>query len=125
VDSDGTVCARQLEAGVSRHAQGLVFADGFVLLCTFVLLLFLNATPCCHKPLPMAVVTSVLQQCSGGLAHAHAYRIIHRDVRCENVLVTAVAPSVHVKLGDCGLPHVIESAESKVDSTVATVGEWD
>ena len=38
-------------------------------------------------PLPAADVTHLLRDVASGLAHAHGRGIVHRDIKCENILI--------------------------------------
>jgi D-xylose transport system substrate-binding protein len=42
-----------------------------------------------HTPLPSATVFPFIQQVAGALQHAHDQRIIHRNIKPENILLTA------------------------------------
>ena len=55
-------------------------------------------------PLPLAAIVDVAMQCTAGLHHLHTHGIMHRDVRCANVLVTSSSP-LAVAIADLGLAH--------------------
>jgi serine/threonine-protein kinase len=58
---------------------------------------------------------ALAEQLCRALAHAHARRIIHRDVKPANILISAGG---HVKVGDFGVARL---AEGSTDGALATV----
>ncbi len=61
-------------------------------------------------PLPLEKALDVAAQIAEGLAYAHAQGVIHRDVKPENVLLTADG---RVKIADFGIAHLLDSALSE------------
>jgi serine/threonine-protein kinase len=61
------------------------------------------------RGLPIDKALQLAIQISEGLAYAHAQRIIHRDIKSNNVLVT---PDWHAKILDFGLARRIESRDA-------------
>jgi serine/threonine protein kinase len=59
--------------------------------------------------LPLAAVTSYVEQIASALAHAHAYKLIHRDVKPENILVHQDG---HLLLTDFGLVMLAQTSSS-------------
>jgi serine/threonine protein kinase/CHAT domain-containing protein len=60
-------------------------------------------------PWPIAKVVDLIEQISAGLAFAHQERVLHRDIKPQNVLLSA--DQLRIKLGDFGLStFVSESA---------------
>ena len=55
-------------------------------------------------PLPLAAIVDVAMQGTAGLHHLHTHGILHRDLRCANVLVTSASP-LAVVIADLGLAH--------------------
>lgn len=51
------------------------------------------------KDLSDALCYRIALECALGLAHLHARRFIHRDIKSPNILITA---DFHAKLGDFG-----------------------
>lgn len=57
-----------------------------------------------NKPLPLGRALSYLEQVSSGLAHAHKCGVIHRDIKPQNLLLTA--DEVTVKIADFGVARI-------------------
>lgn len=58
-----------------------------------------NAIP---KPIEREVVLNFFCQILSGLHHIHSKKIIHRDLKCENIFLTGLRGNV-VKIGDFGI----------------------
>lgn len=56
--------------------------------------------------LPREFVMSVFCQILNGLNYIHAKKVIHRDLKCENIFLTGVHEDV-VKIGDFGISKVL------------------
>lgn len=60
-----------------------------------------------HGPLPVLVATDLLDQALSALAHAHAARVLHRDVKPHNMLLCKEDSGRYVlKIADFGLARV-------------------
>jgi serine/threonine-protein kinase len=70
-----------------------------------------------HGPLPVLDALDLACQMAEALAEAHAHRIVHRDIKPGNVMLTK---SGHVKLVDFGLARLPEMAS--VTTTGAALG---
>ena len=57
-------------------------------------------------PLPLTSALSYATQVAGALAHAHRRRIIHRDLKASNIMIT---PEGHATLLDFGLARRLET----------------
>lgn len=73
--------------------------------------------------LPWAQLKDVLEQLLAALAHSHARRVVHRDIKPGNVLVRSVASGpraggLHVQLTDFGLARM-SSEDSGLERTIA------
>lgn len=64
-----------------------------------------------HKPLPLDRALFYLEQVCSGLAHAHKCGVIHRDIKPQNLLLSADRESV--KIADFGVAR-LESAEGAI-----------
>jgi tetratricopeptide (TPR) repeat protein len=69
-------------------------------------------------PLPRAEVLAVARQVCWALDHAHAHGLIHRDLKLENVLITADGTA---KLTDFGLARSLASRMTQEGTVIGTV----
>jgi len=68
-------------------------------------------------PIPESQVIWFAFQLFSGLQHVHAHSILHRDVKSENIFLTA---SGLLKLGDFGISKVLAEGATKAASVVGT-----
>ena len=73
------------------------------------------ARACRQKSLSLTQALDYLEQICAGLAHAHKYGIIHRDIKPQNLLLTEDRKTV--KIADFGVARVNDS-----DSPITRVG---
>lgn len=77
------------------------------------------------QPYSAALATNILTQCATGIAHLHSCGVIHRDIRCSNMLVASKDP-LRVVVADFGLSHILRGCDGL--STSATmlgpIGVW-
>src|ERR1044072_8822057 len=66
---------------------------------------------CRNEPLSIERALSYLQQVSSGLAHAHECGVIHRDIKPQNLLLTADQETV--KIADFGVAK-LEAADGAI-----------
>lgn len=64
-----------------------------------------------HKPLPLEGALFYLEQVCNGLAYAHKHDVIHRDIKPQNILLTADQHTA--KIADFGVAK-IEAAEGAI-----------
>lgn len=60
---------------------------------------------------------AVFVQLAMALDYIHQHRILHRDLKCQNVFLTRVGM---VKLGDFGIAKVLEAADSFAETRIGT-----
>lgn len=72
-----------------------------------------------HKIYSEQVVKYILRKVLEGLANLHSLKIIHRDIKSDNVLISAEGG--HVKLADFGFSCRLQSEEELRQSQVGTV----
>lgn len=101
----------RLGHGTARDLRGTVFH--------YLILEYLPggdlARLCREKSLEFDTALSYLEQVCAGLAHAHKHDIIHRDIKPQNLLLTA--DKLTVKIADFGVARVEIS-----DSPITRVG---
>ena len=68
-----------------------------------------------RQKIPLAQAVNYIEQICAGLGHAHKYSIIHRDIKPQNLLLTADLSTV--KIADFGVARV-----STADSPITRVG---
>jgi len=71
-----------------------------------------------HGPLPARKAVEYARQIAAGLAAAHDKRLIHRDLKPDNVFLTA---SGEVKILDFGLAKAIANSEATPDGATITL----
>jgi serine/threonine protein kinase len=75
----------------------------FMTLYSATLMKLLNSTT---QPLPTPTIVDIACQTARGLAYVHQHKILHRDVKCENILIGTeranenASPTDVYKLGD-------------------------
>ena len=101
----------RLGHGTARDLRGMVFH--------YLVLEYLPggdlARACREKSLSFAKSFSYLEQVCAGLAHAHNNGVIHRDIKPQNLLLTADRETV--KIADFGVARFAQS-----DSPITRVG---
>jgi len=86
-----------------------------------------NALIQCRKPFPENEVRSVTRQLVSAVAHCHARRVAHRDIKLENILASCRQP-IHVKLADFGSATLLQEATHvdpwRTSKTMATTEHY-
>ena len=79
-----------------------------------------------RRRLSVAEALAITRQAALGLAHAWEHRIVHRDIKPDNLLMTAPSEfdqSRTVKITDLGLAHLqSDSDEARITRTGAAIG---
>jgi len=86
----------------------------------YIAMEYIDGTPLSEMrqaPLALPVLLELVDQVLGALAYIHARRIIHRDVKPENVMVVAQGPTLVAKLLDFGFARVEEDQDAKLSQT--------
>ena len=76
---------------VMEYAEGGTLAD------------HISAQAAVHDHFPTVIVYQWLRQLSSALQHVHLHRVLHRDLKTQNVFLTSTGS---VKLGDFGISKV-------------------
>ena len=67
------------------------------------------------KPLPVLVTLSIVQRCAAALAHAHQAKLVHGDIKPENIMVERAGRLVLMDFG------CTQATQSKVLGNTASV----
>ncbi|MBI5160829.1 MAG: serine/threonine protein kinase [Micrococcales bacterium] len=59
-------------------------------------------------PMPAAGVAELLRSVGGGLAHAHARGLVHRDVKPANILIPRLEGAPRARLADFGIARLVD-----------------
>mmetsp|Transcript_1654 Transcript_1654/g.2687 ORF Transcript_1654/g.2687 Transcript_1654/m.2687 type:complete len:294 (+) Transcript_1654:725-1606(+) len=71
-----------------------------------------------HSPLPVYLVKKFIKQILSGLNHMHNNRLMHRDLKPNNILVTS---NLDIKISDFGLAREFKSKPSPYTPVVQTL----
>ncbi|EQC29306.1 CAMK protein kinase [Saprolegnia diclina VS20] len=65
-----------------------------------------------HGDMPEMAAKSVIKQVLAAVAHCHAQRIVHRDIKLENILITQTQETwrLTVQLGDFGFAAMLDES---------------
>ena len=78
----------------------------------------ISAQAAVHELFPTAVVCQWLGQLSGALQYVHSHRVLHRDLKPQNVFLTS---SARLKLGDFGISKVWPPTLHHLIPTITTI----
>ena len=70
-----------------------------------------------QEPIAAALVLRWLEQTTGALSHLHASRVLHRDLKSQNVLLTL---DQQIKLADFGVSRVMTATCQVAETYVGT-----
>lgn len=71
-------------------------------------------------PMKEEVIRPVAQQVLSALAHLHAQKVTHRDIKPDNILISEVEP-MQVKLSDFGLSKMVQHEETFLKTFCGTL----
>jgi eukaryotic-like serine/threonine-protein kinase len=115
-DREAKTLARLDHPGIVRVHDFGTTAEGEAFL---VMELVTGGTLSARIPLPIERAIEVAVELCAALAHAHDAGVVHRDVKPENVLVTADG---RVKLTDFGIARLVEQPVSDVTRASQVLG---
>ena len=74
------------------------------------------------QPLDEDHAKLIIRQVAKGIQALHSRLIIHRDIKCENILVTDNSRDTSVKIADFGSAVKLQSANDTADFKIGTPG---
>ena len=74
------------------------------------------------QPLDENHVKLIIRQVAKGIQALHSRLIIHRDIKCENILVTDYSRDTSVRIADFGSAVQLESTSDTADFIIGTPG---
>jgi serine/threonine protein kinase len=72
-----------------------------------------------HGPMPPRLAVDVTLQFAAGVAHAHAHGVVHRDIKPQNVLISAKGVC---KVTDFGIAHFEDESLTRTGTVMGTLG---
>lgn len=93
---------KQVEAGTDIHFLVMEYVEGQILTN------LINEKP--DHRLDLVVVADVIRQAAEGLAHAHTRKLVHRDIKPDNLLLTTDGV---VKILDLGLARFFKTTDEE------------
>jgi serine/threonine protein kinase len=70
------------------------------------------------RPLPPIEALEITLQCADALAFAHQKKVIHRDFKPGNIMLTQVSGRIHVKVLDFGIARLGDGSDFTVDGAL-------
>ncbi|MEZ4467137.1 MAG: serine/threonine-protein kinase, partial [bacterium] len=86
----------------------------------YIAMEYLDGTPLSEmreQTMPVPVLLELFDQVLGALAYIHARRVIHRDVKPENVIIQSDGHQATAKLLDFGFARVEEDQDARLSQT--------
>ncbi|MCA9638794.1 MAG: serine/threonine protein kinase, partial [Myxococcales bacterium] len=86
----------------------------------YIAMEYLDGTPLSdlrEQPMPVPLLLEITDQVLAALAYIHARRIIHRDVKPENVIIQTEGSQATAKLLDFGFARVEEDQDARLSQT--------
>ena len=72
--------------------------------------------------LSLAQKVDLMLQCSKGLQHIHQHKMVHRDIKLQNILVDGSPENPQVKLADFGILRIAEHVHEHSKTAMTPIG---
>lgn len=77
-----------------------------------------------YGPLPIMRAVNLIYQCAAALGCAHTKRVVHRDFKPDNVMVTRLLGRDHIKVLDFGIALLLEDVRSTQPGIILGTPEY-
>ena len=72
--------------------------------------------------LSLAQKVDLMLQCAKGLQHIHQNKMVHRDIKLQNILVDGSADNPQVKVADFGISRIVEHVQEHSKTAMTPIG---
>ena len=75
-----------------------------------------------HHSLSLAQKVDLMMQCAQGLQHIHRHKLVHRDIKLQNILVDGSPDNPQVKVADFGISRIVEHIQEQSKTAMTPIG---
>ena len=75
-----------------------------------------------HNQLSLAQKVDLMLQCTKGLQHIHQNKLVHRDIKLQNILVDGSPENPQVKVADFGISRIVEHFQEHSMTAMTPIG---